>query len=143
MPETIRILLVEDNPADVYRVEKALQRRGIVYELERYEDGEQAIRALEDPACRAPDLFLIDLNLPRREGFDVVTAIRGKPGLVGVPVGILTSSDHAKDRHRIALLGVERYIHKSPTLEEFLEQVGRAIADLVALQPKRSPAGEA
>ncbi len=75
----------------------------------------------------------MDLNLPRREGFDVLRAIRGIPRLVDVPVGVFTSSEAPKDRRRTALIGVERYIHKPPTLEEFIDQVGTAVADLLVL----------
>jgi len=130
-PPTIHILLVEDNAGDVYLLEKALQSRRLCYELNRYEDGEQAIRALEKDECGVPDLIVLDLNLPRREGFEVLQTVRGKPSLVGVPVAILTSSDAVKDRHRIAVAGGERYIHKPPELEDFLEQVGREIEDLL------------
>jgi DNA-binding response OmpR family regulator len=52
--------------------------------------------------------------------------------MVGVPVGVFTSSDDAGDRHRVALLGAERYIHKPPTLNEFIEQVGGAIEEMLA-----------
>ena len=52
--------------------------------------------------------------------------------MVGVPVGVLTSSDAAKDRHRVALTGGERYIHKPSMLDEFLDQVGQAIAEMLA-----------
>ena len=52
--------------------------------------------------------------------------------MVGVPIGILTSSDAKQDRHRIALTGGERYIHKPPMLDDFLEQVGQAIEELLA-----------
>lgn len=128
----IRILLVEDNAGDVYLLEKTLQNRQLGYELTRYIDGEQAIVALQKDDCIVPDLIVLDLNLPRREGFDVLQTIRSKPSMVGVPIGILTSSDAAKDRHRIALTGGERYIHKPPMLEDFLDQVGQAIEDLLA-----------
>jgi two-component system, chemotaxis family, response regulator Rcp1 len=132
-PKSIRILLVEDNAGDVYLLEKTLKSCHLRYELNHYTDGEQAIRALEKGELSGvPDLIILDLNLPRREGFDVLQTIRGKPGMVGVPIGILTSSDAAKDRHRIALTGGERYIHKPPELEDFLEQVGQAIEDLLA-----------
>jgi CheY-like chemotaxis protein len=134
-PEPIRILMIEDNAGDVYLVEKALQQRQIRYELTRYVDGEQAIRALAADDGIVPDLILLDLNLPRREGFDVLRTIRGKPALVGVPVAVLTSSPAARDRHRIALLGAERYIHKPATLEEFIDQVGHAIEDLWRTSP--------
>lgn len=129
----MRIVLVEDNAGDVYLLEKSLHHRNIVYELIRYEDGEQAVRGISENL--APDLILVDLNLPRRDGFDVLAAVRQTPRLVGVPVGVLTSSDAAKDRHRIALSGVERYIHKPPTLEEFIDEVGKAVEELLALLP--------
>lgn len=128
----IRILVVEDNAGDVYLLEKTLQARQLHYELIRYLDGEQAIRALEQDDSVLPDLILVDLNLPRRGGFDVLQTIRSKPSMVGVPVGVLTSSDAAKDRHRVALTGGERYIHKPPMLDEFLDQVGQAIAEMLA-----------
>lgn len=83
-----------------------------------------------------PDLILLDLNLPRREGFDVLRMVRQRPSPVGVPVGILTSSEAAKDRHRVALIGAERYIHKPPFLEQFLDKVGNGIEDLLALAHK-------
>ena len=130
--KSIRILLVEDNPGDVYLLEKTLQNRHVRYELIRYADGEQAIRALQREDCPIPDLVILDLNLPRRQGFDVLQTIRSKPAMVGVPVGILTSSDAEKDRHRIAVAGGERYIHKPPMLEDFLEQVGNAVEELLA-----------
>lgn len=126
-----RILLIEDNPADVYLLEMALKRRKINYKLLYYAYGEQAIRALQKGDCLKPDLILADLNLPRRDGFDVLTAVRGKPSLVGVRVGILTSSDARKDRHRILLLGAQRYIKTPSTLEDFLEHVGGTIQELL------------
>src|SRR5712691_3865457 len=129
----VRIVLVEDNAGDVYLLEKSLQHRNIVYELIRYEDGEQAVRALSGDLAPdlIPDLILVDLNLPRREGFDVLTSVRKIPRLVGIPMGVLTSSDAARDRHRTALIGVERYIHKPPTLEEFIDEVGKAVEELL------------
>jgi DNA-binding response OmpR family regulator len=131
-PKTIRVMVVEDNPGDVYLLEKALKSRDLRYELCRYDDGDQAIRALENDECATPDLVILDLNLPRREGFDVLQTVRSKPSMVGVPVGILTSSDAEKDRHRIAVAGGERYIHKPPMLEDFIDQVGHAIEEMLA-----------
>jgi two-component system, chemotaxis family, response regulator Rcp1 len=127
MAETLRVLVVEDNPADIFLLEKALKSREVAYELDIFHDGEAAIKNLAEKNRTLPDLILIDLNLPRRDGFEVLTAIRGHPSLSGIPVAILTSSEDAKDKHRIALIGGERYIHKPPILEEFIEQVGDAI----------------
>lgn len=134
-PRPVRILLIEDNAGDVYLLEKALKSRQLSYELTNYADGELAIRALQKEDCAIPDLIILDLNLPRRGGFDVLQTIRSKPSMVGVPVGILTSSDAVKDRHRIAVTGGERYIHKPPELDDFLEQVGQAIEELLARRP--------
>ncbi|PWU05238.1 MAG: hypothetical protein C5B51_15115 [Terriglobia bacterium] len=75
-PKTIRILLVEDNAGDVYLLEKTLKHRQLSYELIRYADGEQAILGLRKDDCRIPDLIILDLNLPRRGGFEVLQTIR-------------------------------------------------------------------
>jgi CheY-like chemotaxis protein len=134
--ETVRIILVEDNPADMHLLEKTLKSRQLSYRITRYEDGEEAIQALPTWDALPPDLILLDLNLPRLEGFDVLSRVRQRPALVGVPIGILTSSEAAKDRHRVALMGAERYIHKPPFLEQFLKEVGDAIEGLLALANK-------
>lgn len=129
----VRILLVEDNPGDVHLLEKALQSREMHYDLIHYEDGEQAMLALSNDPALAPDVILLDLNLPRRGGLDVLRLVRTMPRLVGVPVGVLTSSTAATDRSRTTIIGVDKFIHKPSTLEEFLEEVGRAVAELLAL----------
>lgn len=126
-----RIVLVEDNPADVLLLEKALRHHHIVHELSCYEDGEQAIAAMSKQDFAIPDLIILDLNLPKQEGFAVLRVIRSRPALVSVPVAILTSSNAVRDRHRVELQKIERYIHKPPGLEEFLEQVGQAVKDLL------------
>jgi two-component system, chemotaxis family, response regulator Rcp1 len=132
----VRILIVDDNDADTYLLEKVLRSRNINYQLDKYHDGEGLIRALSDGNYLAPDLILLDLNLPRRDGFEVLCSIRGQPALVGVPVGILTSSEAAKDKHRAKLMGAERFIHKPPMLEDFLHQVGDIIHEMLSARPK-------
>ncbi len=131
--EAVHIILVEDNPGDVHLLERTLKSRHIPYKITRFEDGEQAIQAIPTWEALRPDLILLDLNLPRREGFDVLTRVRQRPALVGIPVGVLTSSEAGKDRHRVSLIGAERYIHKPPFLEQFLQDVGDAIEGLLAL----------
>jgi len=135
-PRIFRIVVIEDNDGDVYLLEKALKDRHIDYELTRFEDGEEAIRALggegaEGAALPVPDLILIDLNVPRREGFDILRVVRSRPALSTVPVGIFTSSDAQQDRHRVSYLGAERYIHKPPNLEEFIAKVGQAVEEML------------
>ncbi len=86
------IVLVEDNAGDAYLLEKALEARHIVYTLTRYEDGEQGIRELSSDHAPIPNLILLDLNVPRREGFDVLRAVRTRPALVGGSVAPRFSS---------------------------------------------------
>lgn len=126
-----RIVVVEDNAADIFLLEKALQSRNLIYQLDTYEDGERILKALSGGGGFVPDLILLDLNLPRSDGFQVLSAMRSEPSLVGVPVGILTSSEAASDRHRVQLTGSARYIHKPPTLDDFLQQVGDAILEML------------
>ena len=134
-PIIARIVLVEDNEPDVHLLKRALRAFHIRAELTLYEDGEQAIRAFASESVELPDLILVDLNLPRSGGFEVLSAIRAKPSLVGVPVGIFTSSDAERDRHRVALIGAERYVQKPSQLDQFIAEVGQAVMDL--LQSRR------
>src|SRR4051812_37756444 len=99
----MRIVLVEDNPGDVYLFEKMMEARGIHYVLILYLDGRHAMRAIIDASFDVPDLILVDLNLPQRDGFDVLSTIRKEPRLTGIPVAVLTSSGSAKDRRWAAL----------------------------------------
>lgn len=129
-----RIVLIEDDPNDVFLVERTLAHSGVRYELTRYPDGDAALAALDSDQSVRPDLFLLDLNLPKTDGISVLKAIRQRPRLVGVPVGILTSSNSRSDRHRVQLIGADRYIHKPVLLDDFMREVGSAIRGLLGLE---------
>jgi CheY-like chemotaxis protein len=116
----------------VYLLQKALQRHEIAHTLTCVADGERAIATLSQPDFAVPDLILVDLKLPRRNGFDVLLAIRALPRLAAVPVGIFTSSDAERDRHRVSLQGVDRYLVKPADYEQFLEEIGLAVKDMLA-----------
>ena len=130
----VRIVLVEDNPGDVYLFEKAMAARGIEFVLILYLDGRHAMRALTEPNLPIPDIILVDLNLPQRDGFDVLSTIRKEPRLENVPLAVLTSSNSVKDRHWVSLHKVDKYINKPATLEEYIEQVGSSVEELLALR---------
>ena len=129
--KTAHIMLVEDNPADVLLVRKALQEKGIVFELTCFEDGEEAVRSLLRQDRDEPDVILLDLNLPMTEGVEVLRRIRSIPGLVGVPVAILSSSASPTDLHRTKLLGASRFISKPIALDDFLREVGGAVEEML------------
>jgi CheY-like chemotaxis protein len=128
---TKRIVLLEDNPHDIFLVREALRARDLNFELICYDDVPQALDGLRDESAPIPDAILLDLNLPKGEGIDVLEAVRSSLRLSHVPVAVLTSSLCPRDRERAIRLRVDRYIHKPTTLDDFLGEVGRAVDDLL------------
>jgi CheY-like chemotaxis protein len=119
-----RILVAEDNPADVYLLREAMSRGAEPVELIIVSDGEEALEFIDRTGKHAgapvPDLFVLDLNLPKSDGSDVLKRIRQKPEFGGVPVVILTSSDSPRDRNVVSSLGAESFLTKPSDLDEFL-----------------------
>ncbi len=129
------ILLVEDNSADVLLVREALGTQNLDGELMVLSDGEQAldfIKAVDAGEQRCPDLFILDLNLPKRSGWDVLERIRESACRVA-PLVVLTSSDNEKDKENAARLGVSRYVRKPTRLAEFLS-LGKVFAAMIIEQ---------
>lgn len=127
-----RIVLVEDNLADVYLIEMALAHENINYDLRRYENGEDAVNALTTQASSEdPDIILLDLNTPRSDGIEVLKAIQQTPRYAQVPTAIITSSRSESDKHRVSLLGSARFIHKPTNLDEFLVNIGSAVKEML------------
>lgn len=125
MPDAGRfsILLAEDNAGDVGLVREALQRHGVEGELVVVSDGEEAvhyIEALDTAIADCPDLALVDLNLPKRSGSEVLRAMRNSTRCRNTKVVILSSSDAEQDKATSQLLGADRYIRKPLRLHEFL-----------------------
>jgi CheY-like chemotaxis protein len=121
------IILVEDNPADVGLVREALEEHGAECELTVITDGESAIRFIQEldfSGAWRPDLIILDLNLPRKTGYDVLECLRASLRLSGVPAVILSSSNAKKDREKAAKLGVSMYIQKPTHLGEFIKLGG-------------------
>ncbi|HYZ86955.1 MAG TPA: response regulator [Bryobacteraceae bacterium] len=129
---TFQIALVEDNPGDVYLIQEALREKGIAYNLELFQDAEAILSKMKVAADEPrPDLILLDLNLPKIEGLDVLRSLRATPGLDRVPIGILTSSQSPYDQAKAQAAGADRYIQKPTSLDEFLTGVGGAIVELL------------
>ncbi|MDA0578609.1 MAG: response regulator [Verrucomicrobia bacterium] len=123
----VRILLVEDNPGDVQLTREALRENKIANELHVAKDGEEALRFLhrQPPHATAPrpDLILLDLNLPRKDGREVLADIKADPGLRRIPVVILTTSKAESDILRSYDLHVNCYVTKPLNLDRFLEVI--------------------
>jgi chemotaxis family two-component system response regulator Rcp1 len=119
-----RIWIAEDNPADVYLIEEALRRHEFAYHLEIADNGEEMLKMIavidQDTSANCPDLFLVDLNLPRRPGDEVLARIRQSSRCSHVPVIVITSSDSPQDRARARDLGASFYFRKPADLERFM-----------------------
>ncbi len=132
-----KIVLIEDNSADVFLIEMALKESGIVYEMTRFQNGEEAIDSLCPPQGSTtnalhPDVILLDLNTPKSDGFAVLEKLRQAPHLAGVPIAIVSSSQATSDKHRAGIIGRTRYIEKPSNLEEFLTTVGQAVKEMLS-----------
>jgi two-component system, chemotaxis family, response regulator Rcp1 len=127
---SIQIVIVEDNPADVLLFREALKGQGLSFSLEHHSNGEEAARAIGS-MTKAPHLFVLDLNVPRVHGFELLRIIRREPVLSPVPVAILTSSQSAEDKLLSERNGADAYIVKPPGYHEFVADVGAAIGHLV------------
>src|SRR5579862_7250973 len=108
------VLLVEDNDADTYLLRKALRRAGLNFHLTVLRDGEAALNFLREPDHYGknglPDLAVLDLNLPRNGGAEVLAALRHNPELARIPVAVMTSSSSPHDRAEVERLGVEQFL---------------------------------
>ena len=141
--DPVQILLVEDSPGDVRLTQEALRDAKIANELHVAEDGEAAMRFLrregEHVDAPRPDLILLDLNLPRKDGREVLEELKSDEQLRRIPVIVLTTSVADRDIARSYDLHVNCYITKPIDLGEFI-QVVRSIEDFW-LQLVRLPPG--
>ncbi len=127
-----KILIVEDNDPDVFLVEEALRAHSVPAQIQRCQDGEEALQVLSQlDESEIPDIVIIDLNLPKVPGIEILKHARSLKHLDSVPVLILTSSQSHSDRTISMQLGADAYIAKPPTLPEFLSSVGSGIRSLL------------
>jgi len=121
--ETIEILLVEDNPADVRLTVEVFKQAKLRNTLHVAEDGETALAMLRDPARPRPDLILLDLNLPGLDGREVLEQIKTDPALLPIPVCILTTSSAERDILNAYQRHTNCYIVKPVDLNQFITVV--------------------
>lgn len=120
----INILLVEDNPGDVELTEDALRRSKVTTKVAVVNDGEDALEYLNSRDDGSmPDLVLLDLNLPKKDGMEVLKEMRGDPNLKHIPVVVLTTSEAERDILASYQLGANCFISKPVDLNEFRKVV--------------------
>jgi two-component system, chemotaxis family, response regulator Rcp1 len=126
-PGLIDILFVEDSPADIELALQALREAGARSRLFVVSDGEAAMAFLrgEYPYSRSPrpDLILLDLNLPRKDGREVLAEVKGSEDLKQIPVVVLTGSPSDEDVANAYALNANAYLKKPANLDELIETV--------------------
>lgn len=147
MNEPHAILLVEDNPADIHITRRALRDSKIPVELIVVRDGQEAVDYLfrlgshaANPTWRKPDLILLDLNLPRLTGREVLQRVRAAELLRLVPVVVLSTSSREEDVEALYASGANTYIEKPQDFGRFVEvlqTIQRYWLDTALLPPVR------
>lgn len=141
----IEILLVEDNPGDVRLTIEALAGAKVRNRLQIAKDGDEALAILRKEGkhqdAATPDLILLDLNLPRKDGREVLREIKSEPRLSNIPIVVLTTSKEEQDILASYELHANCYITKPVELDKFLDVV-KSIEDfwltVVKLPPHKS-----
>jgi CheY-like chemotaxis protein len=127
--QLIDVLLVEDDQGDVLMTQEAFAHHKIRNELHVATDGEQALRFLhregEYEHAPRPGLILLDLNLPRRDGREVLAEIKADPELRTIPVVVLTTSEAEEDILRSYSLHANAYVSKPVDFDRFVEVIRR------------------
>jgi CheY-like chemotaxis protein len=124
--DALCILLVEDDPGDVLIMQEALEQSKLLHDLHHVADGEAALRFLrreEGNDGPRPDLILLDLNLPRVSGVEVLTTIKSDPDLASIPVVVLSTSQAEDDIVKTYALHANAYVSKPVDFDAFAKIV--------------------
>ena len=123
----VHVLLVEDNPGDVRLMREALRNGDPAKRLDAVEDGEEALAYLRrlHPYSQVPkpDLIFLDLNLPKKDGREVLSEIKQDDALRRIPVVVLTTSEAERDILRVYDLHANCYVKKPTDLDEYMEVI--------------------
>ena len=117
MQRLINILLIEDDTLDQMEVKRTLERKNILHNLRIARNGEDALTVLQDSNSPTPDVILLDLNMPKMNGFEFLTNLRTDDRLRDVKVFVLSTSDEGDDKLNAQKLGISGYITKPLKLE--------------------------
>lgn len=126
-PGVVEILLVEDNADDAQLTIRTLQKHRLANSLRHVRDGEEALQFLHGPDApsQQPKLVILDLKLPKVDGFEVLRALRTDPRTKLIPVVVMTSSKEDKDLAACYRLGTNSYVVKPIEFGEFADAVAR------------------
>jgi DNA-binding response OmpR family regulator len=119
------VLIVDDNESDVFLIQEAIVATGLAVTLHVAQDGEQALRFFDQadahPDMPCPTLIILDINLPKKQGGDVLKHMRLRRRCADALVIVVSTSDSAHDRERMRNLGANGYFHKPSEYDEFMK----------------------
>ena len=123
--EVLQVLVIEDNPSDVYLIRSALACCGLTMNITVLTDGEKATHFFDEvdqnPAIKPPQLVILDLNLPRKHGTEVLEHMRLSSRSQKASVIVISSSDLQWEQEKVSKLGADAYFRKPSEFAEFLK----------------------
>ena len=144
-PDPIEVLLVEDDPGDVLLIREAFEDNKVANRLHVVSDGVEALEFMRQTGEHAdaprPDLVLLDLNLPRKDGREVLAEIKEDPALRAIPVVVLTTSKAEEDVLRSYDLHANAYVTKPVDFDRFIgvvRQIDQFFVSVVKLPNNRA-----
>ena len=130
--QPFEILLVEDNPGDVVLTREAFREGRLAHRLSTVEDGEEAMRFLRREGkyhdAPRPDVILLDLNLPKKDGRELLAEVKDDPSLRYIPIIVLTTSDAEQDVWKAYKLHANCYLTKPIEVDDFIKKI-RSLED--------------
>ena len=136
MEHTPRVLVIEDSKTDMFLIREALESAGVLAGIDVVNDGQSALRFLDEEA--RPALVLLDLNLPRYSGSEILRHIRTNLRTKDLVVLVVTSSALSQDREELTALGFDAYFQKPSDYEAFLK-LGPLVKGLLERQSEPRP----
>lgn len=137
MADPIKILMVEDDVQDQFLVKKAFKQARCINNIDVVSNGEELMAYLrregEYGTARRPDLILLDLNMPRKDGREAPAEMKADPQLRSIPVVVLTTSGEDEDICRSYDLGVNSYVQKPVTFDKLTDVIGKYWSAVVKL----------
>ena len=128
------VLVIEDNAADVFLLQEAFREYGLNVKLLVMDDGEKAVQWIRDAngaeGTEPPQVVVLDLNLPKRTGAEVLEELRSTERFHDLPVIIFTSSNSYQDRSLASRFPATRFFQKSPDFDEFI-RIGKVVKDVI------------
>jgi CheY-like chemotaxis protein len=145
--EPMRILLAEDDDGHATLIKRNLERAGVINEIVHVKDGQEALDYLRTEGSHAgrgqqvPMLMLLDINMPRVNGIDVLREVKGNPATATLPVIMLTTTDDPREVQRCYELGCSIYLTKPVQYAEFVEAIKRLGMFLEIIKPPPAVSG--